>query len=64
MAPRQKSERRLTTTSRDNSEANWNRMTDGQGHVLSQADAYVAYFKTKPTREQIPLHSLYLNIVL
>ena len=26
-------------TSLDDFEANWNRMTDGQDHVLSQADA-------------------------
>ena len=44
MVPRgQQSERRLATTSSDDSEANWNgqedRMTDGQDHLLSQADA-------------------------
>ena len=44
MAPRgQQSERRLATTTRDDSEANWNRRTGGQAdaqdHVLSQADA-------------------------
>ena len=44
MAPRgQQSERRLATTTLDDSEANWNRRTGGQAdaqdHVLSQADA-------------------------
>ena len=31
--------RGLATTSRDDYEANWNRQTDGQDHVLSQAAA-------------------------
>ena len=44
MAPwGQQSEHRLTTTSHDDYEANWNRrpgaQTGGQDHVLSQADA-------------------------
>ena len=40
MAPRgQYSERHLVTTPHDDYEANRNRMTDGQDHVLSQADA-------------------------
>ena len=44
MAPRgQQSERRLDMTSLNDFKANWNRrtggQTDGQDHVLSQADA-------------------------
>ena len=44
MAPREQwSERRLATTSCDDSEANWNgrtgRQTDRQDHALSQDDA-------------------------
>ena len=31
-------ERCLAMTSRNDSEANWNRRTDGQDHALSQAD--------------------------
>ena len=46
MAPQgQQSERRLATTSRNNSEANWNRRTDRQtdrkDHILSQADTLI-----------------------
>ena len=40
MSPRgQYSERRLATTSCDVYEANWNKQTDGQDHILSQVDA-------------------------
>ena len=40
MVPRgQYSEHRLATMSRNDYEASWNRQTDGQDHVLSQADA-------------------------
>ena len=37
MAPQgQKSERRLATTWRDDTETNWNRRTDRQDHVLTK----------------------------
>ena len=58
MAPRgQQSERRLATTSHDDSETNWNRWTDrptdGQDHVLSQSYAItknlgMSFFKLIP----------------
>ena len=50
MAPRgQQSERRLATTSCNGYEANWNRQTDGQSHVLSQADTLMATLQVLKT---------------
>ena len=48
-------------TPRDDYEANWNRMTDGQDHVLSQADALTKKLDIKKREKAENLQKLFTD---